>query len=51
MGRLDGLKIHVLLCSMSVVLREQYVDFKIIELVGLKDVSTDINLYRLETES
>ena len=51
MGSLDGLKIHVLLGSMSVVLREQYGDFKIIELVGLQGVSTDINLYRLETES
>ena len=40
MDRLDAFKIHVLLCSMGVVLREQYGDFKVIELVGLWGVST-----------
>ena len=35
MDRLDAFKIHVLLRSMSVVVREQYGDFKVIELVDL----------------
>ena len=40
MDRLDAFKIHVLLRSMSVVVREQYGDFKVKELVGLQGVST-----------